>query len=159
MARKKNIHRREFLGSAAKASLAFTIIPRHVLGGRGFVAPSDKLTLAHIGCGTEGLREMRVLIKNPHVQIVAVCDPNKKSANRMYEAKLVIETAGKTGVSTHLLAWDKIAGNDLVKKMIQDGTIGTLKEIHNWSHRPMWPQWTSNPTDTPPVPEGFNWDL
>jgi len=62
-------------------------------------------------------------------------------------------------VSTHLLAWSKRSGNDLVKKWIDEGQIGTLKEIHNWSNRPVWPQWTANPKETPPVPEGFNWDL
>ena len=39
------------------------------------------------------------------------------------------------------------------------GCIGTLREIHNWSNRPVWPQWQSNPTETPPVPKDFNWDL
>ena len=43
--------------------------------------------------------------------------------------------------------------------MLKDGAIGTLKEIHNWSNRPVWPQWTANPPDTPPIPDGFNWDL
>ena len=81
MATQKRFNRRQFLGSAAAASVAFTILPRHVLGGRGFVAPSDKLTLAYIGCGTQGLREMIELIPNPKLQIVAVCDPNKKSTN------------------------------------------------------------------------------
>ena len=84
---------------------------------------------------------------------------HKPIANRMYEAKLTIDTAEKTGVSTHLLAWSKQSGNDIVKQWIQDGLIGNLLEIHNWSNRPVWPQWTSNPKDTPPVPEGFNWDL
>jgi hypothetical protein len=46
-----------------------------------------------------------------------------------------------------------------VKKWIAEGAIGTLKEIHNWSYRPVWPQWTTLPADTPPVPKGFNWDL
>ncbi len=46
-------NRRRFLGTAA-ATAAFTIVPRHVLGGTGFVAPSDKITMAHIGMGTEG---------------------------------------------------------------------------------------------------------
>ncbi|MBI4889971.1 MAG: hypothetical protein HY821_05045, partial [Acidobacteria bacterium] len=36
-------------------SSAFTIVPRHVLGGSAFVAPSDKITLACLGCGTEAL--------------------------------------------------------------------------------------------------------
>jgi hypothetical protein len=265
MSPKKSINRREFLGSAAAASIAFSIVPRHVLGGPGFVAPSDKVTLAYIGCGTQGMREMIELIPNPKLQIVAVCDPNKMStnyvdwspfeirdnirkalqepawgaayegipggrdigqefvekyysksrpsgdfkgcasyadfrellemqkdvdavkimtpdhqhatisiaamkkgkqvvihkpiANRMYEGRLSIETVRKTGVSTHLLAYSKISGNELVKKMIADGAIGTLREIHNWSNRPVWPQWTTNPTDNPPVPPGFDWDL
>ena len=77
MTTSKKINRREFLGSAAAASVAFTVVPRHVLGGPGYVAPSDKLTLGYIGCGTQGLREMTALIKNPALQIVAVCDPNK----------------------------------------------------------------------------------
>ena len=91
--------------------------------------------------------------KGKHVVI------HKPIANRMYEGRLSIETARKTGVSTHLMAYSKIQGDEVVKKMIKDGAIGTLKEIHNWSNRPMWPQWTSNPTDKPPVPAGLNWDL
>jgi len=77
MSDSKKINRREFLGSAAAASLAMTIVPRQVLGGPGYVAPSDKLTLGYIGCGTQGMREMTGLIANPAVQIVAVADPNK----------------------------------------------------------------------------------
>ncbi len=75
----KKINRREFIASTVGASAAFTIVPRHVMGGTGFVAPSDKLTLAYIGCGTQGMREMTQLITNPKIQIVAVCDPNKLS--------------------------------------------------------------------------------
>lgn len=56
MAISKRINRRDFLGSAAAASLAITIVPRHVLGGPGYVPPSDKITLGYIGCGTQGLR-------------------------------------------------------------------------------------------------------
>jgi hypothetical protein len=265
MAPFKKISRRKFVSSAAVASLGFTIVPRHVMGGKKFIPPSDKLTIGYIGCGTQGMREMTDLIANPKIQIVAVCDPNKRStdyidwslhgirndirkalkdptwgegiegipggrdigqefvekfygkskdsgkyqgcpsyedfrellekendvdalkimtpdhlhatisiagmkkgkhvvihkpiANRMYESRLTIDTARKTGVSTHLLAWSKRPGNDLVKKWIADGAIGSLKEIHNWSYRPVWPQWTSIPKETPPIPKDFNWDL
>ena len=58
-------------------------MPRHVIGGPGYIAPSDKLNLAYIGCGTQGLREMCDLIVNPELQIVSVCDPNKMST-RLY---------------------------------------------------------------------------
>ena len=51
--------------------------PVRVLGGAGFVAPSEKITLALIGCGTQGLRELPSLFALPEVQIVAVCDPVK----------------------------------------------------------------------------------
>src|SRR5690606_32794573 len=81
MKKEGSINRREFIGTAAAASLAFTIVPRHVVGGPGFVAPSDKVNLAYIGCGTQGLREMCDIITNPELQIISVCDPNKLSTN------------------------------------------------------------------------------
>ncbi len=48
-----NITRRNFLASAG-ATAAFTIVPRHVLGGPGHTAPSDKLNIACIGVGGRG---------------------------------------------------------------------------------------------------------
>ena len=72
-----HIDRRKFIKTAATGALALTIVPRHVLGGTGFVAPSDKLTLAYVGCGTQGLRELLPLLAVPGVQVVAVCDPNQ----------------------------------------------------------------------------------
>ncbi len=263
MNRKDDLNRRSFLESAA-ASLAFTIVPRHVLGGSGTVAPNDKITLAYIGCGTQGFREMIRLVANPEVQIVAVCDPEKDNtnyiewskddirnsirkvlekpawgegvkgvrcgrevgkeivetyyaqkrsaetykgcasyadfrelldkekgldsvkvmtpdhlhatiaiasmkkgkhvamhkpiANRVYEARLVVETARKTGVATHLLAYRSGPANG-VKEMIKNGAIGTLREVHDWTDRPFWPQYQTLPTDTPPAPATFDWNL
>ena len=48
------ISRKAFLTNTFKASLAFTIIPRFVMGGKGYVAPSDKLNLGFIGTGKQG---------------------------------------------------------------------------------------------------------
>ena len=45
--------RRKFLGEAAISGAGLSVVPRHVLGGRGYIAPNDKLTLALIGCGTQ----------------------------------------------------------------------------------------------------------
>src|SRR5438067_6168092 len=73
------LSRRKFILTGGAAAAGFTIIPRHVLGGPGFVPPSEKITLAYIGCGTQGLREMPALLAIPEVQIVAVCDPVKES--------------------------------------------------------------------------------
>ena len=43
------------------------------------MAPSEKITVAHIGMGTQGFRELGGLLEDPQIQIVAVCDPNKDS--------------------------------------------------------------------------------
>src|SRR5512143_3607434 len=77
--RNAQISRRKFMWTGGAAAAAFAIVPRHVLGGAGFVAPSEKITVAHIGCGTEGLRELPELLRLPEVQIVAVCDPVKEA--------------------------------------------------------------------------------
>jgi hypothetical protein len=253
--------RREFLGAAAGAA-AFTIVPRHVLGGQGNVAPSDKINLAYIGVGTQGLREMPAVLTIPEIRIVSVCDPNQNAvgyfdwsttdivnlvrkvlgkpdwwagregtipggrdvakdivdtyykssagggcssyadfrelldkqkdldaikimtpdhlhatislaamkkgkhvmvhkpiANRLREARMVIERARATGVATHFLPWDSNGYMDLVMAWIKDGAIGTLREVHNWTNRPVWPQYATLPADTPPIPPGFDWDL
>ncbi len=265
MTLKKKMNRRHFIGSAAATTATISIVPRHVLGGSGFVAPSDKITVANIGCGTQGLREMPGMLENPDIQVVAVCDVNKFTtnyldwsangirngirktledsnwgsdykgipggrdigkeyvekyyaknkpsgqykgcaayedyrgllekesdvdavkimtpdhhhasiaiaamkkgkhvithkpiANRMMEGRKAINTALDTKVKTHLLAWSDRPDQRQMFSWLQEGAIGELKEIHNWSYRPVWPQWTSNPTDTPKIPKGFNWDL
>ena len=259
------MNRRELLKTASVSAAGFTILPRHVLGGTGFIPPSDKITLAHIGTGTEGLREMPRLMASPEIQIVAVCDPSqhavgyrdwgkddllnelrtvldkpdwrkgtegivpggrdlakdfvetyyaadqpsgtykgcasyadfrelldkekdidavkimtpdhlhgvisiacmkkgkhvimhKPIANRLHEAKLVIDTARQTGVATHFMPWEANGSMDQVMAWINGGAIGTLREIHNWTNRPVWPQYTAIPTAAP-VPDGFDWDL
>src|SRR5213593_1858674 len=72
-----SLSRRKFIQAGGAVATAFTIVPRHVLGGQGFVAPSEKITVAYIGCGTQGIREMLQMLTMPEVQIVAVCDPVK----------------------------------------------------------------------------------
>jgi hypothetical protein len=262
---KRGITRRTFMATGGAAATAFAIVPRHALGGAGFVPPSEKITLALIGCGTQGLREMPGLLAMPEVQIVAVCDPVKEShdyvdwskdglrqeiaealgkpdwrrgapgipggrevarevietayasqrtaekfkgcvcyadfrelleeerdlngvkimtpdhlhatiaiaamkkgkhvlmhkpiANRLQEARLVIQTARETKAATHFLPASDGARIRAIKAWIDDGAIGTLREIHNWSNRPVWPQYPTIPTDTPPVPDGFDWTL
>ncbi|MDR1814842.1 MAG: Gfo/Idh/MocA family oxidoreductase [Tannerella sp.] len=50
----KILSRRQFLGRSIAAAAAFTIVPRNVLGGAGFMAPSDEITLGFIGVGIQG---------------------------------------------------------------------------------------------------------
>jgi len=78
---KSAISRRNFLGRTAAAAVGFSIVPRRVLGGAGYVAPSDKVNIAFIGVGAQGLRVMLHFLHEPDVQGVAVCDVNKSGAN------------------------------------------------------------------------------
>ena len=66
--------RRKFLKGALIAGAGFTIIPRHVLGGNGFIAPSDQLTKAIIGVGGMG----RGHIPYEGTRVVAICDVDTK---------------------------------------------------------------------------------
>ena len=84
---------------------------------------------------------------------------HKPLANRLAEDRLLIETARKTKVGTHFLPASDGAQHRIAAEMIKDGTIGNLREIHNWSMRPMWPQFPTLPTDAPPVPKDFDWSL
>ena len=70
-----------------------------------------------------------------------------------------METARKTKVTTHLLAYGSGTGNASIAEEIKKGVIGPLREVHNWTNRPVWPQYTEIPADTPPVPKGLDWGL
>lgn len=73
--------RRRFLRTAATAAAGFTIVPRAVLGGPGYVAPSDTVNLAAIGSGGKGrgfINNLRTKGKN--VNFVALCDVDDKMA-------------------------------------------------------------------------------
>jgi predicted dehydrogenase len=258
------VNRREFLSGAAAAA-AVTIVPRRVLGGSGFVAPSDKITLACVGFGTQAIREIGSILASPEVEVVAVCDVEKDGvnylewnkneirgtirrlidnpawregfnhvpggrdvgkeivdtfyartrgneprrgcatyvdfrellekekdvtavkvmtpdhnhapislaalrkgknvivhkplANRVLEARAVIEAARAARLATHFLPASEGAGQKLALDIVRNGAIGNLRAIHNWSVRPMWPQFATIPTATPPVPAGFDWTL
>ena len=78
---RRALTRRKFIETAGALATGFTIVPRHVLGGAGYVPPSDKVNIAFIGVGSQGLRVMLSFLKEPDVQAVAVCDPNQSSAD------------------------------------------------------------------------------
>jgi predicted dehydrogenase len=69
------LSRRQFLGRTATAVAAFGVVPRHVLGGPKFVAPSEKVNIAIIGCGGQGRTNTRTLFNEPEAQVIAVADP------------------------------------------------------------------------------------
>ena len=75
-AKNKNMSRRDFMGAAA-AVTAFTIVPRHVLGGAGNTPPSEKLNIAAIGAGGRGADDLSGVESQ---NIVALCDVDEKQA-------------------------------------------------------------------------------
>jgi predicted dehydrogenase len=74
--------RRTFLASAAVATAGFTIVPRHVLGGQGTPAPSDKLNIAAVGVGGMGKKN---LTNSEGENIVALCDVDFALADPVFK--------------------------------------------------------------------------
>ena len=110
--------RRNFVKNTALASSIF-IVPRHVLGGPGFIAPSDRLHIAAIGAGGKGASDIANASVNGRERIVALCDVDfsgtaKQSVERFPKAKLF---------SDYRKMLDKMKGIDAV-------TISTPDHVH-----------------------------
>lgn len=246
----RRFSRRGLLGKTmAAATLA--VVPRHVLGGEGHVAPSEKTTVAGIGVGGQGLQNLAFLMEFPEVQVTSVCDVNRESggylswnwtqgkeqrlggreparravdehyakqkASGKYqgcktyidfrellakedvdavmvatpdhshavitlaaikrgkhvycekpltysveEARLVAEAAKKAKVATQLGNQGQATQEArILCEMIWSGAIGGVREVQAWSGPRFWPYpaWEGRPRETPPVPEGLDWDL
>ena len=82
------VSRRSFIKAAAATTAAFTIIPRAVLGGKGFVAPSDTLYVAGIGVGGKGKVDLVGIAGSPDgkvkghpkAKIAFLCDVDDRQA-------------------------------------------------------------------------------
>jgi len=80
----RKVSRRGFLKGSAAGVAAFTIVPRHVLGGAGRVAPSDTFGATLIGCGGRGGGTFGDL-KGRHklnTKMLAACDVNDQRSAR-----------------------------------------------------------------------------
>ena len=258
------MNRREFLEGVA-ATTAFTIVPRRVLGGKGYRAPSDMIVLAQVGCGTQAQRQVNTgLVSRPDLQFVAVVDPNRDSQNYvdwnrwenrtrirkfldeptwgegdtgtragrevarqimatyykkqnrpaagirsyedyremfekerdiqgivnitpdhqhgsinimalrngkaaishkpgasvLYEVRQALQAARGSSAISHLLAYRNSPDRHTLAAWINAGVIGNVREVHNWTNRPFWPQGHQEYFKSgPPIPEGFNWPL
>ena len=278
---KRHCSRREFT-AAAISTAAFTIVPRRVLGGPGFIPPSDKINLAVIGLGRQGMAVMMNLLQLPEIQVISVCDVNQGSkeyaeydsnatlnaarrllgpgfenwgedwaspgtvqltksfstslgiggrepAKRLVEAyygsrdssksykgctaymdfrELLEKESGLDAVyvatpdhwhapisiaamrkGKHVLCQKPMAhsigearrmaavaremkvatalpvnnpytpATKTISEWIADGAIGRVREVHNWSSRPYWPQAVERPKEAQLAPQNLNWDL
>lgn len=259
------LSRRQFLAATAGTAAA-TLVPRHVLGGPGYVPPSDLVNIGYVGCGSQGLRLLMEALGHPEINIVAVCDPNrgsddyptwgpgeikgkirgfledptwgegkrdgtcgrevgqelvnrhnaklkrsgtfkecgayadfremlaqeqdldavyimtpdhmhtpvalyamragkhaithKSAAVTLHEARLLHDTAKETGVATHMYCASDSRGTPQLIEWLAAGAIGPVREVHNWTDRPYWPQGMyALPSDPQPVPDGLDWSL
>jgi predicted dehydrogenase len=275
----KQISRRAFVGGLGTAATAFTIVPRRVLGGPGYVPPSEKVNIAFIGVGSQGLRVMISFLRLPDVQGVAVSDPTRSMDNfpswsryefrdsvrkllgvssgwewlspgqpielprspawsgvsgrepcqriveglyaaqkrsgtyrgcnayvdfremlekekdvdavvvcttdnlhapasiaamrkgkhvycqkpmthTIAEARRMAEVARETGMATQVAVGCQASEDTrLLCEWVWGGAIGPVRQVHNWSARPFWPQGLDRPKETHPVPEGMDWNL
>lgn len=74
--------RRSFLKTGAVAASAFMIVPRHVLGGKGYLAPSDRLLVAGVGAGGKGESDIAMFAKSGKADIAFLCDvDDRRSLN------------------------------------------------------------------------------
>jgi predicted dehydrogenase len=196
---------------------AFTVVPRHVLGGTGLKPPNEKLNIACIGVGGMGkydvlnltsenivalcdvderraaeiynkypnvpkYRDFRVMLEKEakNIDAVTVSTPDhmhavaamtamkmgkhvycqKPMAHDIYEVRQLTEAARKYKVVTqmgiHVHAMESVK---LLVEIIKSGIIGKVREVHLWTNSPLYPQEIARPSDTPPVPKEFDWDL
>ena len=77
--------RRDFIKSTALATAGISIIPRHVLGGPGFTAPSDKLVVAGIGVGGKGQSDIWSFHQTGKADIAFLCDVDDRRAKTSRE--------------------------------------------------------------------------
>ena len=75
-----NSSRREFIRNSAITAAGFMILPRHVLGGKGFIAPSDRLSVACIGVGGRGGADVAGIFKSGKADIAFLCDVDENRA-------------------------------------------------------------------------------
>lgn len=79
---KSKFRRRDFIKRSAAVMAGFTIVPRYVLGGEGYTAPSDQLTKGIIGVGGMGMGHFDY----EDTRLLAVCDVDKNHLQKAVAA-------------------------------------------------------------------------
>jgi hypothetical protein len=85
---------------------------------------------------------------------------HKPLSNIYHETQLLVETAQKSTVATHMFCSAANRSTMLLCEWIWNGAIGPVREVHNWSSRPFWPQGMAEyPAEKVPLPDGLDWNL
>jgi predicted dehydrogenase len=83
----------------------------------------------------------------------------KPLTHTIWEARRLGEIAREKGVATQMgNQWTAYAPMRKAAFQIRAGQLGTVKEVHVWTNRPIWPQGGGRPAGQP-VPPTLNWDL
>lgn len=86
--------RRKFISSSALAFAGISIVPRHVMGGNGYVAANDKINVGCIGTGKQGKILANYFAHNcSDIVPVAACDVDTQKLDLFNK---VVEKAQKT---------------------------------------------------------------
>src|SRR5437773_12578479 len=80
------ISRRRFIGAAAAAIAAPTLIPASALGKDGRAAPSDRIVVGIVGWGMMGPGNTQGLMAEKDCQVVAACDLDKRPLKQAVDA-------------------------------------------------------------------------
>jgi len=78
---KANPTRRDFIKTSAVAAASFMIVPRYVLGGKGYTAPSDRLVIACVGVGGRGKEDIEHFSRTGKAEIAYLCDVDDARAS------------------------------------------------------------------------------
>jgi len=84
----------------------------------------------------------------------------KPLTHSIEEARRIAEVARETKVATQVTINNQASEDTrLLCEWIWAGAIGPVREVHNWSSRPFWPQGVDRPASGDPVPSTLDWDL
>lgn len=233
--------RRKFIRNAATSTAGFMILPRFILGGKGYTPPSDKVNIGIVGAGGQGQHNVRQLLKLDDVQLVSVTDPGrywdlhdfyynsiagrvpvskeieihnnknglngkvrqykhfhqmmdtdndidailcstpdhthayitiaalkaglhvyceKPMAHNIWESRMVRKVVRETGLATQMgNSGHSRDGIRSTVEYLQDGAIGTVREIHTWVPAGRWnPGITGLPQKGTSLPYQFEWN-
>ncbi len=78
--------RRSFLKQGTAATAGILIVPRFVLGGKGYTAPSDQLVIAGVGVGGKGESDIAMFAKTGKARIAYLCDVDDRRAAKSRQA-------------------------------------------------------------------------
>src|SRR5690606_6336740 len=81
--------RKDFIKNTLIGAVGITILPRHVLGGQGFLAPSDRINLGYIGTGKQNSYLLKAIAKCPETMVLAASDVDKQKLQRFVQAAIV----------------------------------------------------------------------